>query len=60
MFGRDIIKSIFSDKAFQSYSFRWKKDLLKFFCYTKLYTFWILLAQCQKYNIQATLHKALL
>ena len=31
MFGCDINKSISSDKAFQSYSFGWNKDLLKFF-----------------------------
>ena len=31
MFARDIDKSLFSDKAFQSYSFGEKKDLLKFF-----------------------------
>ena len=31
MFGRNINKSIFSDKAFQSYSFGWKKDPLEFF-----------------------------
>ena len=31
MFGCDTNKSIFSDKTFQSYSFCWKKDLLKFF-----------------------------
>ena len=29
--GRNINKSIFSDKTFQSNSFGWKKDLLKFF-----------------------------
>ena len=28
---RDIKKSIFSDKAFNSYSFGWKKDLLNCF-----------------------------
>ena len=31
MFGHNINKYIFSDKAFQSYSFGWKKDLLKYF-----------------------------
>ena len=30
-FRRDINKSTFSDKVFQSYSFGWKKDLWKFF-----------------------------
>ena len=31
MFGRDINKSIFSDNAFQSYSFEWKEGLLNIF-----------------------------
>ena len=30
MFKRDINKSIFSGKPIQSYSFGWKKELLKF------------------------------
>ena len=32
MLRSDINKYIFSDEAFQSYSFGWKKDILKFFC----------------------------
>ena len=30
-YGCDINKSIFLDKAFQNYSFSWKKDLVDFF-----------------------------
>ena len=37
MFGRNITESIFSEKAFQSYSFGWKKDLLIFFFFFFLF-----------------------
>ena len=61
MLGGDINKRvIFSDKSFQSYSFGWKKDILNFFCYTKLYTFYTLPAQSQHNKIKAILHKELL
>ena len=61
MRGGDINKRvIFSDKSFQSDSFGWKKDLLNFFCYTKLYTFCILPAQSQHNKIKTILHKELL